>query len=88
MSGIVPRDPWEPITEEMWAALREAWPNGERLAAAWRLAPDVDTCSDLLAGVPVSAGRLDQEALFESRRRSLVTLSAPIELLNVTEDAS
>ncbi len=72
--------PWRGLEE-----LRQRWPNGERLVTAWRLAPDLDTCSDLLAGVPVSAERLDQVALAESWELSLVTLSAPIALLNVTE---
>src|SRR5690242_3948206 len=86
--SIVPRDPSQPITAEMRRALREAWPDGERLAAAWRLARDLETLSDLLAGAPVSEDRLDPEALFPARRRSLVQLGAPIELLIVVEDAA
>jgi hypothetical protein len=60
----------------------------ERLVAAWRLARDVDTCSDLIAGCPVDQARLNPEAVFEARRKSLVTLSAPIDLVNVEERAA
>jgi hypothetical protein len=80
---IVPRDPYEPITAEMQEALRAAWPDGERLTIAWRLARDLDALRDLLAGRPVSADRLDREALFTARRRSLVQLRAPLELVHV-----
>jgi hypothetical protein len=84
--SIVPKSPDEPITRAMSEALRDAWPDGERLAVAFRLASDVDTCSDLLAGVPVSESRLDPGALFEARRRTLVQLSPPIALVDVSED--
>jgi hypothetical protein len=86
VSGIVPKDPRERITPAMWRALRNAYPNGERLAAAWRLARDLDTLGELLSGCSVSSDRLDPEAVFHARRRTLVTLSAPAELLNVAEE--
>lgn len=83
---IVPRDPHVPISAEAWARLRERWPDGERLSWAWRLARDLDALADLIAGRPVSASRLDPEALFEARRRSLVQLRSPIELVDVVEE--
>ena len=85
--SIVPRNPWQPLTEEMRQALRDKWPDGERLTTAWRLARDLETLRDLLAGLRVAADRLDQEALFEARRRSLVQLRTPIALVNVSEAA-
>lgn len=88
MSGIAPKDPRKPITEETRVALREAYPNAERLKVVFRLALDVDTAHDLLAGNPVSESRLDPEALFEARRLSLVQLRAPGELLRITEPAA
>ncbi len=78
---IVDRDPWTPITAKQWAELREAWPNGERLTVAWRLARDVDALADLLAGRPVAPGRINQRELAKARRASLVQLVAPIDLL-------
>jgi hypothetical protein len=83
---IVPRDPLVLITPEMWQALRVKYPDGALLAAAWQLAKDPDALADLLAGLPVSQGRLNQDALVEARRRTLVQLRAPIELVNVIED--
>ena len=81
MSGIVPKDPHEPITPEMWQALRDAYPNTERLATAFALALDTDACSDLLAGRPVAPERLDHAEAAKARRASLVRLVAPIDLL-------
>jgi hypothetical protein len=85
--SVIPPDPWEPLPEGWREQLAERWPDAERLEWAWRLARDVDTCADLIAGLAVSAGRLDPDALFEARRRSLVQLRAPIELVNVQEAA-
>jgi hypothetical protein len=85
---IVPRDPWQPIRAEIWAKLERRWPNAERLVTAWRLARDIDTCADLIAGRPVDQARLDPEAVFAARRKSLVTLTAPIDLVNVEERAA
>jgi hypothetical protein len=71
---IVPRDPWEPITDEMRAKISALWPRHERLDLAWRLALDVDTCEALLLGDPVHPDRLDQHELERARRRRLVRL--------------
>jgi hypothetical protein len=84
---IVPRDVDEPYTAEMRKALEAAYPTGAKLLTAFRLARDVDTCSDLLVGVPVDQSRLDQDVLVAARRHSLVALHAPIELVNVQEAA-
>jgi hypothetical protein len=78
---IVPRDPHEPITPAMWEALRAAWLDSARLAAAWQLAKDVEALADLLAGRAVDPSRLDPDELIRSRRRRLVRLVAPAELL-------
>jgi hypothetical protein len=85
---VIPRDPWQPLPADWRELLAARWPDGERLVIAWRLATDVDTLGDLLAGLPVSPDRLDSEALFQARRRSLVQLRAPVELVNVVEDAA
>jgi hypothetical protein len=71
---IAPKSASEPISAEMLEALREAWPNGVRLTAAWRLARDVDTLSDLLAGLPVDRDRLDPAGVAWARERRFVTL--------------
>jgi hypothetical protein len=53
---------------------------------AWRLAPDLHTLEQLLAGAPVDADQLDQDELLEARRRNRVILRAAIdELPNVVE---
>lgn len=72
--SIVPRSAHEPITAEQLDALRERWPTPGRLVAAFALARDVETCAELLAGVPVAPERLDQEQLELARRRRLVRL--------------
>lgn len=46
----------------------ERWPDGRRLWAAFMLALDVDTCSSVLAGRRVMAGRLDGEVLRRALR--------------------
>ena len=71
---IVPRSPYESITEEQWAALRERWPHPYRLVVAMRLARDGETCAELLRGEPVDPDRLDPEALRWARDRLLVRL--------------
>jgi hypothetical protein len=83
---IVPRDPWQPLPVDWREQLRARWPDGERLAWAWRLAPKLATCGDLLAGLPVALAWLNQNALVAARRSSVVTLRAPLELVKVTED--
>lgn len=85
--SVVPRNVYEPLPDGWREQLAERWPDGERLAWAFRLALDVETCADLIAGRPVSMSRLDSSALFEARRRSLVQLRAPLELVNVREAA-
>lgn len=86
--SIVPTDTFEALTPTMRAELEQRWPNGERLVWAWRLARDVETCADLIAGHPVEESRLEPDALFEARRRRLVQLRAPIELLNIDRAAA
>jgi hypothetical protein len=74
--SIVPRDPWEPITAEMWSALHARWPNGNLLACAWRIARDVDALHDLLLGRTVAPERLDKaevESALEERHVQLVS---------------
>jgi hypothetical protein len=79
--SIIPTDSSEPITEEMWAQLRAAYADGQRLATAFALALDVDACADLLAGRTVDPSRLDEGELFKARRKRLVQLVAPVNLL-------
>ena len=81
--SIASPDIFEPITAEQWAELRAAWPNAERLRWAWNLAADLDTLADLITGAPVAPERLEQDALAKARAESLVTLSRPIDLLDV-----
>jgi hypothetical protein len=78
---IASPDPTEPITVEQWTQIRAAWPNAERLRAAWNLALDVDTLADLIVGRPVSPGRLDKAELAKARQATLVVLRRPIDLL-------
>lgn len=78
---IVSPDSSAPITADQWAALRTRWLNYEQLAAAWRLACDVGTLDDLLAGRPVDPSRLDQDELAKAQRATLVRLVAPVDLL-------
>ena len=85
---IAPRDPWQPLPPDWREQVTAKWPNAERLSWAWRLARDPETCGALIAGHPVDQRRLDPDALLEARRRSLVQLRAPLELLNVVEEAA
>jgi hypothetical protein len=85
--SVVPRNVYEPLPADWREQLAALWPDAERLAWAFRLANDVDTCADLIAGRAVSSSRLDESALLEARRRSLVQLRPPLELLNVREAA-
>jgi hypothetical protein len=71
---VVSRDPYEPISEEQWAELRERWPHPYRLVVAMRLAKDVETCAELLEGLPVDPDRLDPEGARWARERLLVRL--------------
>ena len=86
-SVIVSTDPYEPIWEELWTALRERWPHPYRLVVAMRLARDVETCRELLLGLPVDPDRLDPEAVSWARERQLVRLDfCALDLL--TEEAA
>ena len=78
---VAPADPHEPITPEMWEAIRAKWPDGQRLAAAWALARDVDALADLLADRPVDPSRIDQAALAAACQARLVQLVRPVDLL-------
>lgn len=81
--SIASPDIFTPISGDEWAKIRAAWPNAERLRTAWNLALDVDTLADLIAGVPVAPGRLDQAELAKAREATLITLTRPIDLLDV-----
>jgi hypothetical protein len=52
-----PFDPWTPIEPATWERLREAWPDGDRLARCWALATSVAVLAALIRGerVPVEA---------------------------------
>ena len=78
---IVSRDPLEPVTAEQVAALRARWPDGTRLALAWRLARDIETCGALIAGRAVDRDRLDPTELKQAYEQRLVRLERPIDLL-------
>jgi hypothetical protein len=78
---VPPDDTFEPITAEMWAALRDAYPNAAHLEVCFRLARDLTTCEALWAGETVDHRRLDQDEVFNARRKQLVQLVAPIDLL-------
>lgn len=71
---IVPSNPWEPITPFMWERLHARWARPERIVTAMRLAKNLDTCRALLAGEPVSPGRVDQVELRKAERQRLVRL--------------
>jgi len=86
--SIVPLDPCEPITPEISAELERRYPDAARIAAAMSLARDLATFRALYAGALIPAESLDQAALADARRRSLVQLRAPIELVNVREAAA
>jgi len=77
----VPRDPQEPITPELWVELRERYPHANRLAVAFRLARDVETCASLLRGEPVDPTLIDSDSLAWAQRQSFVQLVRPIETL-------
>ena len=94
---IVPRAPYEapreerlaaacePITPEMWAALRDAYPDAGRLDACFRLARDLATCEALWRGEHVSADQLDRDVLAKAREDKLVHLVRPVDLVLVVE---
>ena len=71
---IVPRDPWTPITAEMCEELHRRWPHPYRLVVAMRLARDLETCRELLLGLPVDPDRLDPQVLRWASERLLVRL--------------
>jgi hypothetical protein len=85
---IAPANPLQPLPTGWRERLVARWPDGARLDAAWRLARDLETLADLLAGLPVAASRLDPDALVEARRRSLVQLRAPFDLVDVVKGAA
>jgi hypothetical protein len=85
---IVPRDPQEPITVEMRDDLGVAWPDAARLAAAWRIARDLEALELLLGGQPIERDRLDPEGVEWAEELRLVQLRAPLELVDVLEPAT
>jgi hypothetical protein len=82
---IAPLDPREPITPEMDEELRAAHPDPLRIRVAMQLARDVEAFRDLYAGQPVDPARLNPAALAKARRRSLVHLAAPVDLVQVAD---
>ncbi len=78
---IVPRDPHEPLTRARWDALAAAYPVPHKIRIALRLARDLEACRDLLAGVPVDPSRLHRAELEWAKRKTLVQLVAPLDLL-------
>jgi hypothetical protein len=78
-----PRRPWpEERPDPYLTGLRYMYPNPARIALALRLALDLETAQDLLAGRPVDPDRLDAAALERARTRRLVRLDvAEIDLL-------
>jgi len=54
--------------------LADRYPHPARILTALRLAPDLDTCIDLLTGRPVDPARLDQQELERAKHRKLVRL--------------
>ena len=84
---VVPSDPWAPLPVDWRERLRELWPDAEFLATAWRLAGDINTCRDLLLGLPVSRDRLRPDALAHAEENWLVVLQRPLDLFNVQEAA-
>lgn len=66
--------------------VRALWPHPYRLVVAQRLARDVDTCAELLAGAPLDPARLNPEGLQWARTRTLVRLDLrAIDLLEGVE---
>jgi hypothetical protein len=77
-------DPYDP-RRAAWR--KAAWPDAERLGAAFRLALDVEACADLLAGRAVSPAQIDQKALAQAQQTTHVRLVAPADLLAIGEAA-
>lgn len=77
----LPLDPLQLIPDGYWDRVREAWPDGARLTAAWEMAADLPTLRDLLDGYPVDVSRLNRDGYRLCRQRRLVTLSRPVDLL-------
>ena len=71
------------ISLEEWDRVKtEAlWPGGERLKVAFFLAPDWQTCRDLLLGRYVDPLRLDPDWLRWAKREHFVALRPALECL-------
>lgn len=78
--AIVPRDPCVPLSDEMWEALHERWPDAGPLGIAFRIAKDLDACRDLLLGRPVDSWRLDCVEVERALRASHVQLVSPLDV--------
>jgi hypothetical protein len=83
----LPLDPYEPIPDGYWDRVKQAWPNGARLTAAWEMAADLDTLRDLLNGLPVDVSRLRPEGYRLARQTRQVTLSRPVDGFDVKDAA-
>ena len=69
------------FTEHYYPLTRTERLQLQRLATAWRLAPDIRTLEDLLFGIPVDPSRLNPTELARARTASLVQLIPPIDTL-------
>lgn len=56
--------------------------NTDRVKVAIFLAPDIETCRDLLRGFYVDPARLDQDWLRWAKREKFVALKPALEVLN------
>ncbi len=84
--SVVSKDPCDPITAEQRDELCRRYPNVVRLDVAFRLAPNVETCADLLTGYQVDRALLDREALVWAHERRLVQLVRPIDLFDTGDE--
>ena len=61
--SIVPKDPYQPITQAMWLDLRDAYPDPymREVEKAMTIAKDLGACEALLRGESVPLDRIDLE---------------------------
>lgn len=77
--AIVPRDPCVPMSDEMWEALHDRWPDAGPLGVAFRIAKDLDACRDLLIGRLVDPLRLDGAEVERAVQATHVQLVSPLD---------
>ena len=68
-------------TPDWLTVLQVARPCTQHTSVAIRLAKDVEACAALLRGEPVDPARIDPGELFTARRKRLVQLVAPVDLI-------